>query len=82
MTPVKQMHFIIIIIITIIVLAAPAPQAAREVEHDEEQEKLIHRLDQITARLQHIDDELEKRLDPELKIKAQSLLHRLENLEG
>jgi hypothetical protein len=59
----------------------PETAESREASHDEEQERLIARLNHLTARLQHIDDELEKRLDPKTKIKALSLLHRLEEIE-
>jgi hypothetical protein len=47
-----------------------------------EYDSLDSKLNKITARLQHIDDELETRLDPDNKNKALSLEHRIEKLEG
>jgi len=54
-----------------------------EEEHDPEDdyEEIEDRLNRVTARLQHIEDELESRLDPELKSKALSLEHRVDLLE-
>jgi len=52
-------------------------KAVRKQTYDD----LDSRLNKLTARLHHLDEELEKRLDPELKHKALSLEHRLEQLE-
>jgi len=52
-------------------------KASRRQAYDD----LDSRLNKITARLQHLDDELDKRLDPKLKDRALSLEHRLEELE-
>jgi len=47
----------------------------------EDYETLQKRLDLATSRLHHLDDELDKRFDPELKQKALSLEYRVEVLE-
>jgi hypothetical protein len=55
---------------------------------DEEKHKqddyhhLDRRLDKVTARLEHIDDGLDHRLNPKHRQKARSLAHRIHKLEG
>jgi hypothetical protein len=52
-------------------------QGDREAVYD----SLDERLNKVTARIQHIEDGLDKRLDPKLKTRALSLEHRVEELE-
>jgi len=49
--------------------------------HEEDYDSLQKRLDLVTSRLHHLDDELDKRFDPELRQKALSLEYRVEVLE-
>jgi hypothetical protein len=55
--------------------------AKKDDDHEEEYQELTKRLNALTSRLHAIDEELDKRLDPEMRIKARSLLHRVETLE-
>jgi hypothetical protein len=49
--------------------------------YGEDYEALQKRLDLVTSRLHHLDDELDRRFDPELRQKALSLEYRVEVLE-
>jgi hypothetical protein len=62
--------------------AAAAAEKAGDLDHTQDFDELDDRIDALTARIQHINDRIDARVDPELIEKAKSLEARVVHIEG